>query len=355
MDIWEIFSKEDLDEALNMRWISKRDQGELSILNYTDRAQYQPESWNNPAVFNSRGLIVQGDRVIARAFPKFFNWNQSQVEVDLDAPAICYDKVDGSLIIMYVGHTIQTATRGSFVSTQAAKAQEMLPQYLNDTPEVRAIMEEITPLAEIVYPENRIVVDYGREEYMTLLGGIKIKDGSFVAANEFLPQWNGPRILAGAPKSVNEALEDVRPNAEGYVCHVGNTMVKVKQEDYVEKHRARYGLNELRIWEALMRNESFDDFVAGLDDEFYPWISKTWTKFVDAIDEQRKEIEKKFESIEKDTESPTFRRDFALATQGDEYQKYYWSLIDGKSIDTMLLKQMRPVDGGERAYVLEEE
>src|SRR6187402_342704 len=77
------------------------DDPELFILNYTEKAAYEGV-WNN-VTLNCRGLIVDaGNWLIARPFPKFFNYGQPGCpEIDLDEPVVVSDKLDGSLGILY--------------------------------------------------------------------------------------------------------------------------------------------------------------------------------------------------------------------------------------------------------------
>ena len=105
-------------------------------------------------------MVVDEDgQIIARPLPFFFNlskitgWDELQEkEYEL------YKKIDGSLIIMfhYKGTHI-FCTRGSFCSDQALEAEEIFNKKYSD----QEVMRECTYCFEIIYPENKIVVDYG--------------------------------------------------------------------------------------------------------------------------------------------------------------------------------------------------
>jgi RNA ligase len=85
-----------------------------------------------------------------------------------------FDKMDGSLGILYpTSQGMAVATRGSFTSEQALKATEILHEKYPEWAQITydwfrsnfdANWYEVnyTDLVEIVYPENRIVVDYAR-------------------------------------------------------------------------------------------------------------------------------------------------------------------------------------------------
>lgn len=227
----------------------------LTILNYTEQAVYT-RTWTD-VTRQCRGLIVNsgtGD-VVARPWPKFFNYGEHAADdLHLDASVEVTDKADGSLGILYHdGNGWAVATRGSFMGDQARHATAIYGELYTDrwTPE-----PGWTYLYEIVYPANRIVLDYGSTDDLILLGAVNIDTGEPVGPQS-LPcqQWPGPRIEVTPYATLAEALvAEPRPNAEGLVVrycdgvHAG-TMLKLKQDDYVALHRIITGLTARRLWE----------------------------------------------------------------------------------------------------------
>lgn len=134
----------------------------LRIFNYTEHTVYS-RTWTT-ATLQSRGLIVDDqDQVIARPWRKFFNaFELEDTVLDLHAPVEVTDKADGSLGIYYP--TVDgpaVATRGSFAGEQAQHATALYRvQYQGKW----APVDGWTYLFEIVYPQNRIVLDYGRTD-----------------------------------------------------------------------------------------------------------------------------------------------------------------------------------------------
>ena len=95
----------------------------------------------------------------------FFNWSEG-TRISSAPIVSVMEKVDGSLGVLYrLGDEYRIATRGSFDGEQALWAT----QYLQSNYDLGDLPEEYTLLFEIVYPENRIVVDYGEREDMVLL------------------------------------------------------------------------------------------------------------------------------------------------------------------------------------------
>ena len=337
---------------------------ELVILNYTPKAQFE-NAWNTATV-TARGLIFNQNtgEVLARPFRKFFNYGQSnsinKFEFDLDAPVYhVADKLDGSLGIGYrlPSGEWAIATRGSFDSEQARHATAWLAEH----PEVRAWMDTeeewgCTPLFEIIYPENRIVVNYGIHDALMALGSIEIQDGHFHPATEVtrraasFPEYHTLREVLAAP---------VRFNAEGFVVWIDPwTAVKIKQADYVELHRVVTGLNRKAIWrEVQLGPESFKAFLAQLPDELYSWAQGVADELNEQYAERMQDIDHAYQGI---MELVEIQREAAVEyepTRGwiagiiqryaSDVSGYMFSLLDGRDISDKIWREIEP-RGSER-------
>ncbi|MDN5933504.1 MAG: hypothetical protein L0I24_20965 [Pseudonocardia sp.] len=221
---------------------------QLRILNYTERAVYERE-WNI-ATRACRGLVADTNgTVVARPFRKFFGHLETGAPVlEPGEPVVAMDKVDGSMGVLYPTPTgWAVATRGSFVSDQARHAtalweREYAPRF---TPP-----PGVTVLVEIVYPANRVVLDYGDRDELVLLGGVEIATGRTVD----VPGWPGPVAARFAyPRFADALAAPPRPGAEGLVLYAPrlDERVKLKQADYVTLHRLIFGLTTRRVWERL--------------------------------------------------------------------------------------------------------
>lgn len=233
---------------------------DLTIYNYTPKAQYSKQ-WDD-VIRNCRGLILDDEgEVIARPFPKFFNYGETDLyeeTITPDTEVTAYDKLDGSLGIVYWDKKgkIQVATRGSFASVQALHASEKIKELSIPS------FENLTMLVEIIYPENQIVLNYRGIDDLFLLGAVHIPSGDFLSPVDIFTEIRGIypeggfRYLAQdyrEVKTVQDALDNLnRNNREGFVLHTGQgTMVKVKQDDYVAMHRAVFHTSKRSIWFAF--------------------------------------------------------------------------------------------------------
>lgn len=325
----------------------------LMILNYTDKATYD-RKWN-AATSMCRGLIIStgtGAHVVARPFPKFFNWNEPDApEIGLEEQVYVTDKVDGSLGIRYWQPEAKRwaiATRGSFTSEQAVHGTELLHGYLDGEHRYQDNLDGVTKLYEIVYPQNRIVLDYGDVDQLVALGGVYIRTGRVLPASLVRqPAFGVSRAaVQHAAHTFGDALNlKPRPNAEGIVVITLGTpqkMVKVKQEDYVRLHRLMYGLNARVVWER-MQEETLAQMKAQLPEEFWPWLERVYTEIAHKHWEILAEAKNRHYGILSILPEGFSRAEYAAkASEYPGWEKYLFLLLDGKSLRTVAWKQLRP-------------
>ncbi|HVV11624.1 RNA ligase [Amycolatopsis sp.] len=310
MKIDSLIPPHELRDALDGKLVRQQfhpERPELTILNYTDKAQVN-NVWNR-ATKTCRGLIFDSETgdIVARPFPKFFNYGQEPKAFrrwSEDEMVVVTDQLDGSLGISYMAPDGQLAiaTRGSFTSEQALHATDVLrTRYSGFEP-----LPGKTYLFEIIYPENRIVVNYGDTNDLVLIGVVDIESGlSFTPVrdsaygNHF--RWPGPIVQIAPYKRFRDALvAPPRPNAEGLVVHFLDTdeRVKIKQDDYVALHKIVTGLNEVVVWEALKLGGAYEDLLHRLPDEFHAWVQKTSTRLVEEFIRLNTEVEATFAALE---------------------------------------------------------
>lgn len=316
---------------------------EMWILNYTEKAAYEGV-WNN-VTLNCRGLIVDAfGNILAKPFPKFFNYGQTGCpEIDLDEPAVVSDKMDGSLGISYRGRDgkVYIATRGSFTSDQAIHATEILRSKYADY----VFPKGITMLFEIVYPENRIVCDYGDMDDLVLLGSVDIANGDNWDACHLDWNWPGPKAEAFPYATMREALEaKPRHGKEGFVVHLldSDVRVKIKQTDYIALHRIVTGLNARSVWQALV-DAKFDELIDQVPDEFHEFVygvvADIRAKVKDAVELSIRT----YDTIVNDCipENAT-KKDFALVAKNYSYAWALFNLWEGKDIYAKWLEIYKP-------------
>lgn len=293
--IWDLFDLTCLDKSVEDGYVRVQEHPTepLKIYNYTEKTQFE-SAWDI-ITRTCRGLIVDAHGVVvARPFAKFFNYGDSLTgELDLSAPAEVVDKMDGSLGILYpTSDGYAVATRGSFTSLQAVHATALFQARYGDF-EPPAGM---TALFEIVYPENRIVCDYGGADDLFLLGAVDIASGTVVGP-DWVSGWCGPQATVFTVRTLGEALAmPPRPGAEGLVVRLlmSGHMVKIKQADYLALHKIVTSLNARSVWEALGEGRSVADICEPLPDEFHAFVRKVADELLSEQASILAEAEKEF-------------------------------------------------------------
>jgi RNA ligase len=216
-------------------------------------------------------LVLDNEgNVIAKPFPKFFNYEEHKPEDIPNENFEVYEKMDGSLgiIFHYEGEWL-IVTRGSFTSEQAIKGKEMLDK-LSKT----ALIPGYTYLVEIIYPENRIVVDYGNEEKLVVLGAYNNETGKEVDVDEMVNEgWEVVMKYKTWGEGYDLLKEEISKDKEGYVIRFsGGMRMKIKGTEYVRLHRILTNFSNKDIWELLKNGEPLEPFLERVPDEFDKWV-----------------------------------------------------------------------------------
>lgn len=319
----------------------------LTIINYTEKAQFDNE-WND-VTKKSRGLVIDYQlNIVARPFDKFLNYGQNPDDVKLmDYPVEVSDKMDGSLgIVFEYARSWHVATRGSFISDQAVWATKFLNTqhkgYKLD------LCHEETYLVEIIYPGNRVVLDYGDQEDLVLLAARNAVNGS-VRLSKDVDEWWGPKTTTFPYKTLREAVEAVpRPNAEGYVIYFPTLdyRIKLKQDDYVALHKIVTGLTKRRIWESMKEGKTLEDMCSIVPDEWHDWLAETYGNILAAYQMQMHVIRNDYEDLSYGLTGiygmSWTRKDFALEAQKYQYTGFMFMILDHKDITDKVWDLVRP-------------
>lgn len=249
---------------------NKHPNADLFIYNYSPKVQYD-KLWNE-ITLNTRGLILDDQKkIISRPFGKFFNIEEHPAADLPMLPFDVFEKLDGSLGILYwINDTPFIATRGSFTSDQAIHATNLLHDKYSHTFE--KFQKNKTYLFEIIYPENRIVVDYGKTDDLFLLTIIDNASGA-----ETIEDLGFPTVkkLDG----INDffPLRDIaQDNAEGFVVRFSNNFrVKMKFAEYVRLHRILTGVSNISVWEYMKEGKPMNELLERVPDEFFNWLKQT--------------------------------------------------------------------------------
>ena len=306
----------------------------LIIYNYTPKCQFS-KNWDDITKM-CRGLILDGDKIIARPFPKFFNYGEEDIELPAEKPIIT-EKYDGSLGILYwLDSEPYIATRGSFISDQA----EWATRWFRENVEYEELDKSKTYLFEIIYPENRIVVQYDFSGLVLLAvrDTETGKDEVFQAPK--LKSVDFMRIASQQPYNSLDQLKELQENnAEGFVILYPESglRLKIKFDEYVRLHRILTGISNIAVWEYLRDGKSFDEFLEKVPDEFYKWLQNTISELRDKYAKIEEVCKTDFEKIPEGE-----RKEKAEYIIKCKYPSILFSMLDGKDYSKIMWRLLRP-------------
>lgn len=322
----------------------------LVIYNYTRLCQFE-KMWN-PATLTARGLILdtQGN-FVAKGLNKFFNYEELG---DISMPekfdhVYRQEKADGSFgIIFYYQNDWIIATRGSFQSEQAIKALDILKTRYNPT----KWMKDIIYLVEIIYPTNRIVINYAGEEKFIFLSSLD-KDG-----NEL--NWSTTKSIL-LNNGINESdlvktellttlsIEDVKkfqledlPNMEGYVYrfYPSNDRFKSKFPTYIEKHKIVTNISNIDIWNLLKDGKDPLTLLDEIPDEIDNWLRSE----LKDLTTQYQALENKALDLFNTLNSKVDKKEFAMqALKMDKnFRPILFRIFEKKDYSEIIWVQIKP-------------
>jgi RNA ligase len=313
----------------------------IILWNYSQHCQFDG-AWDEYTI-QTRGLITDNfGNVIARPFKKFFNLGEKEEtkieNLPLEVPEIT-EKIDGSLGIQYyIGDKVFITTRGSFDSEQGEFATKFMERFKKQD-----FKNGYTYLYEIIYPENRIVVNYGDRKDCVLLAVIETETG-----REIDFRAEAERLGLNCPKKINytieklvELLPNLSINEEGFVVKYSNGLrVKMKGSEYLRLHKLITGFSTISIWDCLRNKQNMEDVLVGIPDEFYEWVGKQKEKLEDVFSIRYKKAMEGFKKVKNldDRKSQALE----IIKNYKEVSSEIFGLLDKKNIDEIIWKKLRP-------------
>lgn len=312
----------------------------LTIWNYTEKVQYEG-LWDE-VTLATRGLVTDGSgRVVARPFRKFFNLEEKKHTPTQEFRV--FEKMDGSLGIVFLweGRAVY-ATRGSFASEQAIWMANWGHKY--NFSEI--LVDGYTYLFEIIYPENMIVVNYGGESRLVLLGAIKTDTGQEISWDELsnFEGWDLVEKYDGI-SDYNLLKGMVKSNQEGFVVRFSNgNRVKIKGEEYLRLHRIMTCLSTTAIWEVLSNGGDILSTLTDVPDEFYDKIHQYSNELMDKYTKIENEYHFIFKILSR-SDDFEFRASFAELAKKHKYPAILFKMYDDKDYSGLIWKIIKPEFG----------
>jgi RNA ligase len=313
----------------------------LIIWNYSQTTQY--ENYWDEITLSCRGLVTNDKgNIVARGFNKFFNIEEGKFEPTENFEV--WEKMDGSLLLVfwYEGQWV-VATRGSFTSDQSIKGIELLKKYNTDI-----MFRHLTFCFEILFPQNRVVVDYGDYEGLVLLGTFD-KNGKEYDVEMWREYGFDVVKKYDGIKDFKELKSMVKDNQEGFVVKFSNgDRVKVKGVEYLRLHKIMTNVTTTGVWEYLKNGEDVMEILKDVPDEFYNKI-KSYVKdlryaYFQISEDVGKKFDGKMYGKYNDKEPIEDRKEYAewVFTQPKHLSGILFRMFDKKDYSEIIWNLIRP-------------
>ena len=317
---------------------------DLTIWNYTEKVQYEG-LWDEITLM-CRGLVTNSKgEIIARPFKKFFNMEEGKHTPTSEFEV--YEKMDGSLgICFFYNDEWHMATRGSFTSEQAIKGRELLNKY-----KYRYSSTDCTYLFEIIYPENRIVVNYGTNEKLVMLAVIQTNSGEEYDIYDWKYNELGFELVKkyDGIKDYSTLKSMISNDAEGYVIRFSNgDRMKIKGEEYLRLHKIMTNLSTTAVWEILSSGGNIDDILKDVPDEFYKKIKSYVSTLNYGYYQYYNQLGKAYDYFRfgkyGDKEVEPTKKEFAefIKDKHPIAKSIMFAMWDGKDYDKIIWKALKP-------------
>lgn len=329
----------------------------LTIWNYSPKVQIDRLWHTNELLGKCRGLVTDTEgNIVARPFKKFFNYGELDPDTIPILPFQIFEKMDGSLGILfyYLGEVV-FASRGSFTSEQSVKGREIMEKYnmtlLGDKDVYEAMgyksIKDYTLMCEIIYPSNRIVVDYGDREDVVLLAMINKNDGSELPYHILLkvgdvlgmPVVKRHKVDFNYDSVVFTAIkETISDDEEGRVILFDNGFrMKIKGDEYIRLHYILTNISTRDIWQMAKDGKSIEEILVDVPDEFYKWAKGVYYGLMTKFEEKKAEIEEEFWTL-------IDKKEFAAKVKGRPNEHFLFRRLNSYSdrLDDMIWDKLYP-------------
>jgi RNA ligase len=278
------------------------------------------ELYQAPGGLNMRGITFVDGQIAALPFPKFYNVQEKDIDIckfDIETDLKnAYVKADGSLIsFLLVGEDMKIKTMKSIQSDVTIQAEKDLLDFpLVQLLAAELLSKKFTPMFEYVSPENRIVLQYAKPDFV-FLGARNMETGEMLFPHEFKPD-HLLGITCAEHFTSKEQVETHlgKEGVEGVVIttHSG-LMIKMKTAEYCGLHRVISNFSDKLVLESIYDkterriNDRLDDMISVMAEmdlvemvdratfirETYLYRIEAWKNLCEGMIEKQKHLSRK--------------------------------------------------------------
>ena len=323
--------------------VKATEEGEYVLLNYRRDAMYG--DLFTGVEMACRGLVIRTDgKIMCLPFPRMFNLGEPQCPALPDEPYTVWEKVDGSLILAWLGGGVwRCNTRGSFDNEYIGAATSHWDAMLRNGPV--SLREEILGCHELS-PDVTVMCEICIDND-PMPRAVPHPPGLYLLAvrnritGEDIPLWDIQTSLPKAKQvyaSIDElvGLRETDEGNEGWVIRFeGGLRVKIKTRWYLRLFRAIASMTPKRIRELMLSN---DDWLQEFPDDLRPDAQAIGSRIEDACDELVSAVQSAYAGIS----HLSLCKDFAQAVLADypEISSWLFLMRDGQFEERKVLEKL---------------
>ena len=219
-------------------------------------------------------------------------------------------------------------TRGSFCSDQALRAEQIFNKDYTD----EDVNKECTYCFEVIYPQNKLVVDYGAVEDIFLISIIHTKTGKNVNIDQ--AGFNTVEKIVTNGICYTTWIQHNVVNEEGYVMRfiTDNLRVKIKFDNYVEKHKGK-SISTEAIKQSIKKMKPINLDI--IPDESYDEVKGIIDEMNILFKMKENEVLKEYIKIQHQNSTS---REVVEAIKHSQYSKILFTLHANKPYDALIWK-----------------
>lgn len=288
--------------------------------------------------------------VMSRAFRRFLNYGEGDTRESFvfDKETVVYDKIDGSLVILYWHpyrkrwevRTRKTAYAEAPVISEGEVCVKDFRSLILlalgvknlDFLEEWGLNKEKSYVFELVSPENRVITPYRYREmyYLSTFDNESGEESGYEDGYKYIHKFlDCKKVDSYGYGDINTVLEMAKrlaPAEEGYVVRNGqNDRVKVKNPAYLALSLLHNGgqMTERRVLELVEIGE---------DSEYLAYFPEEKEKF-ERIKEKKRKLRKDCEDVYEKIKEIEEQKEFALEAQKYPYSGILFKMRTGKSME----------------------
>lgn len=300
-----------------IKYVSSMQDGDYLLLKYRPEVTFY-DLWNE-FYMETRGIVIdiQDMKLVSCPYRKFFNLNEKPLtnlqaiqELIKKAYSVTIkNKEDGSMIsCSKYKDQLVVATPGSLNSDQAKWAKSFIQEHYPTLKE--SLPDHLTFIFEAIYPDNRIVVDYGKTENLILTNIRNKETGRLLEENEV--EYYASLFHLPTPQKETKGLLELIETAkdrelypanekEGWVFVIRTKdeerLFKLKCDDYCEVHRIISYATSPKIVFQKIKSDTWDDFFTKIPDTFKPLTLKIADVVFNYIEKTQQEVQRYLNTI----------------------------------------------------------